>query len=187
MAEIAITSVIGKDAEAKKSESHSVANLIKDIEDLASDVEDILYTFLPQIESQRSSSLIRNAACTLCYVRTCHIFAVEIENIKQRVNEIDRTRRTYGIEDTNGSRFNRFQLDPRDASLHVNEPIIVGFDRQVEELKARLLSTNLKCCFISIVGMPGLEKTTLANKIFNSVKENLECSLWFVFLKSQVS
>ncbi|CAA2990449.1 Apoptotic ATPase [Olea europaea subsp. europaea] len=165
-----------KDAEAKKSESHRVANLIKVIEDLASDVEDILDKFLPQIESHRSSSLIRNAACTLCYVRTCRSFAVEIENIKQRVNEIDRTRRTYGIEDTNGSSFNRFQLDPRGASLHVNEPIIVGFDRQVEELKARLLSPNLECCFISIVGMPGLGKTTLANKIFNSVKENFECS-----------
>ncbi|KAL0404094.1 UNVERIFIED_CONTAM: ToMV resistance protein Tm-2(2) [Sesamum radiatum] len=46
-----------KDAESKRSMSHEVANLIINIRDLAQDVEDILDTYLPKIESHNTEDL----------------------------------------------------------------------------------------------------------------------------------
>ncbi|KAL0404106.1 UNVERIFIED_CONTAM: ToMV resistance protein Tm-2(2) [Sesamum radiatum] len=80
-----------KDANSKKSESHEVANLIVSIRDLAQDVEDILDTYLPEIESHNTKGpfhFLKHASCILCYGTKAHSFALEIKKIKKRAADI---------------------------------------------------------------------------------------------------
>ncbi|PIN03813.1 hypothetical protein CDL12_23657 [Handroanthus impetiginosus] len=160
-----------QNAESKKFTNPNVDNLIKDIRDLVHDAEDILDIYLPQIESHRSSGLLKRMSTSfLPYCSTSSLFSKEIENIKVRVKDIDEKRKTYNLEDMSGTD-DVSNVDPRTTKLHVDDPIIVGFEQDVEELKHKLKEHP----FVSIVGMAGLGKTTLAKKLFKGIKDDFDC------------
>ncbi|KAK2985296.1 hypothetical protein RJ640_024292 [Escallonia rubra] len=170
-----------EDADAKEVRGRGVANLINDIKDLAHDVEDVLDKFLPQMASRkRKTGLLSCARTSTCTLLTCNCyverkFAMEIEKIRQRVADIDRSRTTYGIT-SDGDRAEKDAWDSRRPFLHADEQHIIGFDKDIQKLEAKLLNVESKYDVISIVGMPGLGKTTLAKKVFKSIKHRFECS-----------
>ncbi|KAK3041665.1 hypothetical protein RJ639_001475 [Escallonia herrerae] len=152
-----------EDADAKEVRGRGVANLINDIKGLAHDVDDVLDTFLPQMASRKRKT-----------DGFTH-FAMEIEKIRQGVADIDRSRTTYGIT-SDGDRAEKDAWDSRCPFLHADEQHIIGFDKDIQKLEAKLLNVESKYDVISIVGMPGLGKTTLAKKVFKSIKHRFECS-----------
>ncbi|PIN19071.1 Apoptotic ATPase [Handroanthus impetiginosus] len=162
-----------ENAEAKKITNPNVVNFIKDIRDLLCDVEDILDIFLPLMESHRSSSLLkRMSTCFLPYGWTSGEFSREIEKIKRRVKGIDAVRRRYGVVEDISRTGGVSNVDPRTIRLHADDPIIVGFEQDIKELKSKLEEHH----FVSVVGMPGIGKTTLAKKVFKGIKDNFDCS-----------
>ncbi|XP_015170548.1 putative disease resistance RPP13-like protein 3 [Solanum tuberosum] len=150
----------------------SVKNLIKDIQQLAGDVEDLLDDFLPKIEQ---SNKFKGAICCLKTVSFADEFAREIEKIKRRVADIDRVRTTYNIMDTNNNN-DCIPLDQRRLFLHANETEVIGLEDDFNTLQAKLLDQDLPYGVVSIVGMPGLGKTTLAKKLYRLVRDQFECS-----------
>ncbi|PIN07617.1 Apoptotic ATPase [Handroanthus impetiginosus] len=160
-----------ENAEAKKIANPNVVNLIKDIRDLVHDVEDILDFYLPQIESHRSSGLLkRMSTCFLPYGWTFSEFSREIEKIRRRVDSIAEDRKVYGIEDISRTE-DVSNVDPRTTRLHVDDPIIVGFKQDSKILKSKLKNHP----FVSVVGMAGVGKTTLAKKVFKDIKDDFDC------------
>ncbi|PIN18513.1 Apoptotic ATPase [Handroanthus impetiginosus] len=159
------------DAEAKKITNPQVATLIKDIRELAYDVEDIFDTFLPEIKSHSASGLLKRTINILPYNRICSKFSREIEKIKRRVQGIDEARRNFGVEDITAG-VDQYNVDPRTTTLHFDDPIIVGFDQDIQYLMSKLERDR----FVSIVGMPGLGKTTFAKKVFKAIKDGFDCS-----------
>ncbi|KAA8522952.1 hypothetical protein F0562_009375 [Nyssa sinensis] len=149
-----------KDADAKQDEreNEGVANLINAIRDLAYDVEDVMDSYFPEVVSQyrRKGFLgfLKTVAFIFsdCYV--AHNFAMKIEQIKRRVNDINEARTTYGIAE-NGGHIVRDAWDARKSFPHVDEPNVVG-----------------------------LGKTTLAKKVYNSVRREFDCSAW-VFVSQE--
>nr|ADB85623.1 rpi-vnt1-like protein [Solanum okadae] len=161
-----------EDAKAKEVGGDSrVKNLLKDIQQLAGDVEDLLDEFLPKI--QQSNNFI----CCLKTVSFADEFAMEIEKIKRRVADIDRVRTTYNIMDTNNNNNNDcIPLNQRRLFLHADETEVIGLDDDFKMLQAKLLDQDLPYGVVSIVGMPGLGKTTLAKKLYRHVRDQFECS-----------
>ncbi|PHT97128.1 hypothetical protein BC332_33948 [Capsicum chinense] len=169
------------DAKAKATEGDSrVKILIKDIQELAGDVEDLLDEFLPKIQQ---SNKCKGAICC-CLKTTCipsHAsfadeFAMEIETIKKRVVDIDRVRTTYNIMDTSNNNNDCIPLDRRRLFLYADETEVIGLDDDFNVLQAKLLDQGLPYGVVSIVGMPGLGKTTLAKKLYRHVRDRFECS-----------
>ncbi|KAM3301387.1 toMV resistance protein Tm-2 [Capsicum chacoense] len=159
-----------------------VKNLIKDIEELAGDMEDILDEFPRKIESRKSKGALgclKELACIFCHTRVSKKFSMEIEKIKRRVNEINRVRTTFGITDTSNINNNQREYIPMDRGrlfLHADETEVIGLDDDFNMLQAKLLDQDLPYGVISIVGMPGMGKTTLAKKLCKHVYHHFECS-----------
>ncbi|XP_028122084.1 disease resistance protein RPP13-like [Camellia sinensis] len=164
-------------------ESKVEAELLKNIRLLAFDVEDIVETYFPHIASshERTGSLrswLKSVNCILCHGSAYHKCATEIEGIKRRVENIPRVKNAY--ESRSGGSSSGDIWEKRRHNLHRDEPIVVGFDEHIKTLEAKLLDPDLKNRVVSIVGMPGLGKTTLAKKVFDSVTTHVnEEEHWF--------
>ncbi|KAK6781267.1 hypothetical protein RDI58_023451 [Solanum bulbocastanum] len=156
-----------------------VKNLIKDIQELAGDVEDLLDEFLPKIQQSnkfKGAICWLKTACIPCHASFADEFAIKIEKIKKRIADIDRVRTTYNIIDTSNNNNDCIPLDQRRLFLHADETEVIGLDDAFNMLKAKLLYHDLPYGVVSIVGMPGLGKTTLAKKLYRHVRDQFECS-----------
>ncbi|XP_057467176.1 toMV resistance protein Tm-2(2)-like [Actinidia eriantha] len=160
-----------EDADAKQRQNRKITRLVNDIRDLAYDVEDIMDTYFPRITSHRRKGIfsrLKSAFCKLSYTYNVHNFVVEVEGIKRRVENINRLRLTYEINEGSG-RDGRDSWDARQTFAHVDEPYVVGFDEHIKELVTKLHNGDSRFDVISIIGMPGLGKTTFARKILKAI------------------
>ncbi|KAH0640617.1 hypothetical protein KY285_037203 [Solanum tuberosum] len=160
---------IGGDSEVK--------NLLKDIQELAGDVEDLLDDFLPKIQQSNSAICRLKTACIPSHASFADEFSMEIEKIKKRVDDINRVRTTYNIMDTsNNNNDDCIPMEQRRKFLHADETEVIGLDDDFNKLQDKLLVQDLCNGVVSIVGMPGLGKTTLAKKLYRHVRHQFECS-----------
>ncbi|WOG84611.1 hypothetical protein DCAR_0103795 [Daucus carota subsp. sativus] len=112
---------------------------------------------------------LRRSTCICTKEAQLYDIGKEIESVKQRVSEIKNRRAEYGIGnilDTANVRQRKRAL--LRATAVENKVDVVGFEDDVRSLLAELTRKDPALKYVSIHGMGGLGKTTLASKLYHS-------------------
>ncbi|KAH7674202.1 P-loop containing nucleoside triphosphate hydrolase protein [Dioscorea alata] len=183
-----------KDADATIQGGNERAKTwVNQVRDVAYDAEDIIDTYIFKIHQHRRgshgcfSSLMTTYACHPSRLTILHELGNEIGKVKRRAEEISANRSKYGIDSVGAT--SSGSLTSNEARLPlswkqtpvVEEVDVIGFDEHVKTLVQLLLAEDEDWrAVISIVGMGGLGKTTLAKRVSSEprIKQHFACHAW---------
>ncbi|CAL9242648.1 unnamed protein product [Arabidopsis halleri] len=162
-----------KDADAKKHGSERVRNFLEDVKDLVYDAEDILESYVLNKSRGKEKGIKKHARRLACFLTDRHKVASDIEGITKRVSEVIGDMQSFGIQQViDGGRSlslqdrQRGQREIRQTFANSPEHDLVGVEQSVEELVGHLVE-NDKIQVVSISGMGGIGKSTLARQVFH--------------------
>jgi len=180
------------DRRADDVEDKKIKDMIKQLIEASFHMEDVIddYIFL---EEQHAPDPGCAAGATNC-VKTMALrlqIAYKIQNIKSRISEIkDTSKKDHGYhiqsssdKASTSSATNRnasLLQNLRDAPLYMDESNVVSFKKPRNKLIDLLVEGRAEHTVVSIVGMGGLGKTTLAKQVFDNQKvfKHFDCHVW---------
>ncbi|GMN52866.1 hypothetical protein TIFTF001_021996 [Ficus carica] len=164
-----------RDADRKQDQDDRVRKWVAEVRDVAHDVEDAIETYVYKVHSSHN------------IVKGLHIrkLRTKIDSIKDDLKSICERRLRYQIDLSRGEGGSSF-MNLRRSYPDDEDDEVVSLTESVVALKAQLMREEDRLCVISIVGMGGIGKTTLAKKVFNDVdvKKHFDCCAW-VFISQQ--
>ncbi|KAL0718647.1 hypothetical protein Bca4012_067970 [Brassica carinata] len=164
-----------KDAEAKKHTSEVVKNCVEEIKEIVYDAEDIVEAFILKGELRKSGG-IRRFACILPERRET---ALETGSLSKRISKVICDMEKFGVQ-----KFIADVRDPQPSQQRLEyarkyESNLVGMEENVEKLVRHLVEKDDNQG-VSMTGMGGLGKTTIARQAFHhdKVKEKFDRLVW---------
>ncbi|XP_044428187.1 putative disease resistance RPP13-like protein 3 [Triticum aestivum] len=175
-------------AEAMKEKDMLLKVWAEQVRDLSYNIEDCLGEFMVHVASQ---SLSRK----LMKLKDRHRIAIQIRDLKSRVEEVSSRNTRYNLIKTESSRTidqaDSYMEDVRNHSAsNLDEAELVGFSKPKSELIKLMDVNNTQddlAKVICVVGMGGLGKTTLARKIYESkedIVKRFDCCAWITVSQS---
>ncbi|CAL4897510.1 unnamed protein product [Urochloa decumbens] len=155
----------------------------RDVRELSYDMEDIVDTFMVNIEGPDPPSkrgvkkIFKKMMRKVNKAMARREVAQEINDIKERAEELAKRRDMYKVDDIAPAK--KIPVDPRlNAMCTVATKIIVGIEDAKEEVITMLTGgdDDQKKRIVSIAGFGGLGKTTLAKAVYDEIKKDFGCT-----------
>ncbi|TXG74773.1 hypothetical protein ES288_1Z012300v1 [Gossypium darwinii] len=187
------------DAEEKQIKNMGVKKWLEDLQDLAYDADDILDEFayeelrlkLKKSQAQASTSKVRKLIPTCCtssnFTPTSFLFKnsmiPKVKEITARLNSLTTRRSSLGLTDFLSQAPTSKGKQPRLQPTSVLDGVVEYIGRQKEKTEMfELLKGNNSngVSVLSIVGMGGMGKTTLAQLVYNdaTINESFDLKAW---------
>ncbi|KAL4627750.1 hypothetical protein ACB092_05G188300 [Castanea dentata] len=171
-----------KDADKRQNEDESVRIWVSQIREAAYEVEDVVETFALEFALKNRDSKFKKHV-PIFNTRKLYKVGSKIEDIKTRISDLTRSLQTYGvtpIKEVGSSSVLDRQRQLRWSYSHIVEEYIVGLDEDIKEVVAQLVNEDKHCQVVSICGMGGLGKTTLAKKVYHhsEVRRHFDGFAW---------
>ncbi|MFQ6653496.1 hypothetical protein Gotur_024872, partial [Gossypium turneri] len=187
------------DAEEKQIKNKGVKKWLEDLQDLAYDVDDILDEFayeelrlkLKKSQAQASTSKARKLIPTCCtcsnFTPTSFLFKnsmiPKVKQITARLNSLTTQRSSLGLSEILSQAPTSKGKQPRLQPTSVLDGVVdyVGRHKEKTEMIEFLKGDNSNgVSVLSIVGMGGMGKTTLAQLVYNdaTINESFDLKAW---------
>ncbi|CAJ2640042.1 unnamed protein product [Trifolium pratense] len=175
--------------------SEGVKTWVKQVREVAFRIEDIIDDYLIRVV-QVQQPRVPGCVALLHKLKTMiprRQIAYEIQDIKSSVIGISERSKRYdfqrsleqGSSNSRGSR-NANWNDPRLAALYIEEAEVVGFEAPRKKLIDWMVKGREELTVVSVVGMGGQGKTTLAKKVFDDkdIIGHFDCRVWITVSQS---
>ncbi|KAM6552510.1 hypothetical protein CsatB_013272 [Cannabis sativa] len=181
-----------KDADVKAQTHQSMDNSngvkvwVGKLRRAAFEVEDVIDEYTQLVAQQQGRhkhkfiGFLRRNACLVIKLKERHDIASKIQGIKQKIRSINEKSKEFGFMSTVREESTSVNVwyDPRKHSRFLKETEIVGIKDSRDELIQKVKAGSSGRIVISVVGMGGLGKTTLANQVYIRSKDSFDCHAW---------
>ncbi|XVF23972.1 hypothetical protein REPUB_Repub13aG0086000 [Reevesia pubescens] len=181
-----------KDVDRKQEHDERLRTRVREIRDLAYDAEDVIDSYILQVAHRGGFHRIVKRFTTI-FSKASHLHEIgkQVKAIQTKLGDISRSLPAYGIsgEGSEGSSSAaEMQRRLRRSYPHVEEDDVVSLEVSTRDVLHQLMKEDQdnKFHIVSIVGMGGIGKTTLAKKVYNhnGVKRHFDCCAW-IFISQQ--
>lgn len=156
---------------------------VRDLKDLVYDIEDSVDTFMVRVDGVHDKphsfrKFFKRTMGLLTRAKNRHRIADDIQDIKRRIDEVSQRKDRYNSSDV-VVQPDQIDIDPRMPSLYEDAAKLVGIDGPSEKIVDLLTRgegvQKQKLRVVSIVGVGGLGKTTIANSVYERLGGEFDC------------